>query len=790
MTIREVIEKLREEQQHRVPSRFHCRAILVRTIEEYAQLIDELKKLGGISTADKNVLFSNADVMPDYEALCAAEYQNQWLILPGVSEYLRLFHAGEEKAPRFGLLWHHQWDASTTGRILIPLWGCDTLWYDGALGLCGDERQKGFVFNCSDDGEPQRLDVLVLDTVFEPDLPSMQASHGYTIFGLQDWYDYWCQAQAQNTKLVLLTNRHRSIKPSDGAVKIHVLRKKLDYLRESLTGGEALNADNCPEKAQECLFPCALKGGTRDQAILTALNTQELRPLDVMGRWNTLSEGQRQLVFLWYELHPDDSYLCHCAGLAKRSADELLRQIPLAIFGVRGSHPQWQSDCQALMAAVPLARGDEYFSRLEELPTLEERLDYLTSGTAQERVYILRLVGQWLKSDPEGALHSPRLLEVFPALYAYLNEDYPDGALQQYFDKYKLYKLSNTLPPDEEAYFARFSPEDYELRYPVLCEEAADAETFVLWIDALGAEWLPLLRWALETAGAGLVSSARVTRALLPSETKFNDLWNRMDLPHEKYDKLDKLAHKGVVDDKDYYACVEEQLRFVTDIVQVVDRLLGQYARVIITGDHGTSRLAARFFHKRDAMPLPPGAEAGSHGRYCLLQGELPPLPDFQKSARDAEGRQYLVFANYDHYARSGFAAGAEDDQPIYGEIHGGASPEELLVPVITVNSRHGIPLTAKWAMPGNSIKIARKQAKCRVQFSRPVADVHATLGDLKAECTSTLAPAPAKEWLVTFSGLKVDKKSQAAVSLLADGALVAIDALELVPALGGGDPF
>ena len=137
-------------------------------------------------------------------------------------------------------------------------------------------------------------------------------------------------------------------------------------------------------------------------------------------------------------------------------------------------------------------------------------------------------------------------------LYAYLSSDsYPDDVLKGYFGKYKAFKLSNTLPVDEESYFAGFDTEPYEYRYPALCDEVADGETFILWIDALGAEWVPLLRWALETFGEGNVSSVKVTQALLPSETKFNDLWNQMDLPSDKYDKLDKLAHKGVVDDKD-----------------------------------------------------------------------------------------------------------------------------------------------------------------------------------------------------------------------------------------------
>lgn len=786
MTIQEVIGKLQEENQNRIPARFHCRAIMVRTIAEYAALLEELKKLGDASVVPIDTLFSGADVMPNYEELTGKEYQNKWLILPGVSEYLRLFHASEETAQRFGSLWHFQWDASTTGRILIPLWGCDTLWYDSALRLSDDERQKEHVFACSGNGT-QKMSIQVLSGDFESYMAELQTSHGYASYGLKEWYSFWYDPQPDMTDHLLLTKRFKSIKPIDGDVRIHVVSNTLGFIRENLSDGAVLNSDNCSEEAQGCLFPFALQGETVDRAILTSLNSFTFQPLDVMGKWGSLPKGQKQLVFLWYSLHPDDSYLCFCVGKSK-SIEDLNNQILTTVFQVRNSHPEWVADSQSLIAAVPIVRNDEYFSLLDSIPSIEERLDYLTSGTVRERIYILHLVGQWLKLDQDAVHESQKLKEIYPALAAYLQNSYPDEALGSYFGKYKVFKLSNTLPVDEDSYFAGFDTDSYEYRYPALSDEIADGETFVLWIDALGAEWLPLLQWALETSCDGDIASVKVTQALLPSETRYNDLWTQMTLPYEKYDRLDKLAHKGVIDDKDYYACIEEQLRFVGDIVRIVSNLLNKYQRVLITGDHGTSRLAARFFHKREAMPLPVNTEAGSHGRFCIIHNDGMPIMTTQKAAKDSSGNRYLVFANYDHYARSGFAAGADDDVAIYGEIHGGASPEEMLVPVITVISRHDIPLTAKWCMPNNSVKVSNKRAKAQLQFSKPVSSVQASIGEWKAECISTMTPS--KEWIISLSDLSVKKAEKYSVSLVADGILVPIDQIEIRPLIGGDDPF
>lgn len=787
MTIQEVIAKLQVDKQTRVPSRFHCRAIMVRTIEQYCRLLEELKKLGDISVVPIDTLFSGADVMPSYESLTDKAWQDKWLILPGVSEYLRLFHANEETAQRFGSLWHYQWNAATYGRILIPLWGCDTLWYDSALRLCDDERQKEFVYDCSGIGNAQRMSIQVLSGEFEQYMSELQTSHGYASYGLKEWFSFWYEPNPDIVDHLILTKRIRSVKPTDGDISIHVVRDTLSFITENLLGGTALKADICPKEAQECLFPYALKGVSVDNAILAALNAHTFSALDAMGKWQTMSKGQKQLVFLWYTLHPDDAYLSFCVGLSK-GIDDLPTQILTAIFPARISHPDWVAESQAYIAALSIDKSDAYFAQLDGMSSYEERLDYLTDRTARERIYILHLVGQWMRTDIDAVLQSQKLKDTYPVLAAYLSDDYPDESLKLYFGKYKTYKLSNTLPIDEETYFSGMDVDAYEYRYPVLSEEIIDGETFVLWIDALGAEWLPLLKWALETSGEGSVASVQVTQALLPSETRFNELWNQMDVPYEKYDKLDKLAHKGVIDDRDYYACVEEQFHFVSDIVAKVDKLLKQYSRVLITGDHGTSRLAARFFHIRDAMPLLAHAEVGSHGRFCRISGDQPALMTTQKTAKDSDGNHYIVFANYDHYPQSGYAAGADDDDPVYGEIHGGASPEEMLVPVFTVNSKREIPLTAKWMMSGNSVKILNKRAKCRVQFSKPVSVVQAKTGNLDAECSTGMVPS--KDWVVTFAGLKVNKPTQFAVSLLADGTLIGIDPVEIKPTLGGDDPF
>ena len=77
MTIQQVIDLLQEEKKNQLPGRFHCRAIMVRDIAQYITLLGELKKINDIRMVSLEELFSDADVMPNYENLTNTKYENE-----------------------------------------------------------------------------------------------------------------------------------------------------------------------------------------------------------------------------------------------------------------------------------------------------------------------------------------------------------------------------------------------------------------------------------------------------------------------------------------------------------------------------------------------------------------------------------------------------------------------------------------------------------------------------------------------------------------------------------------
>ena len=775
MTINQVVDILTSERQKHLPHRFHCRVIMVRNISDYCKLLEKLREIDGTEFVPSSVLFSGPDVMPRYEKLKDAEFDSRWMILTGVSEYLRLFSRNEAQTQRFAKLWGHHFPASSTGRIIIPLWGCEAQWHDQALHLNDErDRKENCYFDCTDESsKEQELNITVLADTFRKYKDQFTSSDGVILDGLKEWHEYWVAPSPTQTNLTVITGRMNSVQQAEGSISIRVVQDTLSFIRQRMKGGKLLTADDCPEEAQRCLFSHALKGMAVDEAILKILNVGDFSSTDVMGKWNVLTTGQKELVRLWYVLHPDESYLNYCLMTANELAD-VENCIMHESFQQLYSHSNWASESRNLMDVMKIQRDDLFFKALDQIPNYQDRLVYLTGSSQQERSYLLHMVGLWLREDEQEVYENKELQAIYPALFAYLNGDVYDENLRRYMKLYKMYKLANTLPTDELTFFACTDPEEYYYRYTVL-HDSIDEESIVLWIDALGVEWMPLLLWALKKRTEGKIRGVHVGQANLPAETEFNKQWEKMPNQWDKLDKLDKLTHKGVVDDPNYYTCVEEQIEFVTQkIIKRVLELLRDYHRVIITGDHGASRLAARFFHKRDGAILPKGAQPLNHGRYALIpSGDIHP-DERQVFAKDDAGNKYLVFKNYDHFTIGGFAAGSEDDDPVYGEVHGGASPEEMLVPIIVFESTQPIPLKAAWKH--DTVKITMKKAKTVISFSKAVKSLEVRIGDKQA---TTSPVADGKEWAVVFQGIAPAKYD---VTIAADGKLVSITPLTILP--------
>ena len=198
----------------------------------------------------------------------------------------------------------------------------------------------------------------------------------------------------------------------------------------------------------------------------------------------------------------------------------------------------------------------------------------------------------------------------------------------------------------------------------------------LFFFDALGVEYLSYILAKCEQYG--LLAEILVGVCQLPSITCENkDFITFFTNGFKKIDALDELKHHSQV--FDYQQCkeplhlfreleiIDEQLR------QIRSRLIqGAFDKAVIISDHGASRLAV--ISNRQSNSTIQLDEKGKHsGRCCPVSSD----PGIPFAAYTPNG--YVVLANYDRF---------KGGRPANVEVHGGATLEEVVVPLITITPR------------------------------------------------------------------------------------------------------
>ena len=313
--------------------------------------------------------------------------------------------------------------------------------------------------------------------------------------------------------------------------------------------------------------------------------------------------------------------------------------------------------------------------------TLEKgssRIYYLTDNTILERRAILEEVAR------HGFEHST-LEKVYPDLAAYFN-DYQFSCsegelLTQYFRDYKRQKTNNKLDPDFLQQVSDLS-QPGNRRYNrlqtrnQLVEQAAGEGAGLYWVDALGVEYLGYIKKIAKELELWIEIS--VGRCTLPSLTDFNrsffDNWTGFKCPKEP--NLDKIKHEGVASQQSIGPAIHlaDELSIIRDsLVTIKSCLVNHDAEYfLLVSDHGASRLCVLNQHEnRWQITHWQMEENGKHSGRCCPKSDADECPE---SA--TENLDFWVLANYDRF-KGGRRANIE--------VHGGASLEEVVVPVIII---------------------------------------------------------------------------------------------------------
>jgi hypothetical protein len=223
---------------------------------------------------------------------------------------------------------------------------------------------------------------------------------------------------------------------------------------------------------------------------------------------------------------------------------------------------------------------------------------------------------------------------IYPEVAAYLDEEtgFDNAELDKYFREYRTLKMTGRITSE---FYAKASltvtPDSVKKRDSLIQQYFANEQCTLLVVDAMGAEWLPMLIAMARERNLG-VENIAVGEAQLPTSTKFNDIyWPSIARRLLDIKQLDHIVHNGAAAHETRSA--EENLAAALTVIgeNVLPRVaegLTKFERVLLTADHGSSRLAvlAWQFDLSQTLRCEDGADIDDwRYRQRAAQGDCPP---------------------------------------------------------------------------------------------------------------------------------------------------------------------
>ena len=311
---------------------------------------------------------------------------------------------------------------------------------------------------------------------------------------------------------------------------------------------------------------------------------------------------------------------------------------------------------------------------------------YLSDSTDHERRQWMKTIDEndWTDAEIEKAIaHASRELSyyiepfVFDSHNSHLKNDNISlaGDLTYYFNRYKYLKIRNCIDDDFIEYVDKYAIERpyNKLRCRSAVTRTIDKEGIqAYFIDALGAEHLGYIQ--AKCREYGMISDIQIVRCELPSITSINKEFKERFETRDVKD-LDDLKHHSTI--YLYERCqlpihLFEELKVIDKELRNIRDLLRSHGaqKAVIFSDHGASRLAVIYKHENEKIEL---EEKGKHsGRCCRCEQN----PNLDQAAYE---NGWAVLANYERF-KGGNKAQVE--------VHGGASLEEVVVPIVTLTLR------------------------------------------------------------------------------------------------------
>ena len=510
-------------------------------------------------------------------------------------------------------------------------------------------------------------------TIIQDDLDVSLA--GNEIYGFKSYLEYW--EQNPDKPLILHTKNAIYFEDNNFFDNVKVISNSYDLLRLRYNIPSSFSVKLGDNSLWNDLAKVVTEQGDFESACKHVFNSNRYT-IDIFEFWNRYSDFQRWLLLLWMKIQTSKSYIISCANKAK-NVNEFIELVFVEIFDYlsTSAYSEVYSERKQLLKKMNISSIPKLFWDSINALSLMDALKCLTDLTDVEKKTVFTIL-QRVENYDLSREYINVLETVYPDLAKYLGADSLfaniNGEISQYFAEYKWLKIINKLTESFNEKVKSYARTKGELVYQLqtrreIINNLYDDETAILFVDGLGAEYIDYIAYLFSDLSENdYAISYNAGYCHLPTITEINkDFLNGKNVLESIY-ALDELKHSTF----SYPLNITKEFEEIKKIKDLVlNSFNGNIKKVIIASDHGTSRLAVLVREtpydnkiKKDGLTL------FRYGRYCNgteYEQELDTTISYDDK---------LIFADYSRFEQKG----APSD-----EIHGGASMEEWIIPVVCV---------------------------------------------------------------------------------------------------------
>lgn len=488
---------------------------------------------------------------------------------------------------------------------------------------------------------------------------------GNEIFGYKKYLSYW--EQNPDKPIILHTSNAIHYANVVFADDVKVIVNAFDLLKYHYNLKESIKRQWGNDNQWYELAKRFKVGQNIDTTLLDILSVTKYDQNTLLSNWKKYSDLEKWALWLLIKIRAKSDYIglvinnCSCF-------DNFENSMCCTIIDLL-SHEKYNEfyiERKKLIEIMQLNNFTvDFYTRLNGLNPFD-RIKCLTDITEKEKKSIL-LSLQRINID-NSVLEL--LKTIYNDLYLYLQiSECGSDIFEEYFSKYKICKIQDSYN-DDFAFLVNEIAKNKGVWWTLdsrnyIVDTKYSEGSLIYYIDALGLEYLPILKSIFESRGLSI--DIQVGYCNIPSITELNNDFT-VNRRVEKEFELDHRKHEKA----DYPLNILNELELIKKFADRAIRYLDENKKVIITTDHGSSRLAV--IAKKATIKANDTATVLRHGRYCVDDKQS--YGYVYECCIDKD--QYHVFANHDRFSISGAAL---------GEVHGGATLEEVLVPVITIQA-------------------------------------------------------------------------------------------------------